>query len=452
MRKLSLMLFLVACGDDGVRHTPDAAPTHDGAADSPIADAAPNPVTIAAVFNGAPVAGVHVYFQNADSTLVLATTTDATGTASAVMAAGGYVTAINPYGAQNTDELDTFAGVKPGDHLVLHQAANAGSAMTVNVVAPSDGKLNNNVYSPCNTGGAGLAIPQVRGFLSAIENGQMTLSNCGSATDFLVIADDGTDYDYLYGSNMPVSDQGTVDLTGGTYSPTTVCTLTYTNLPSAQSLSIEADAIDPLGLIYIFGNETPSDQPTATIHIPTFPGESDVLQTTFNNIAFSRQILLDWGHLGSAFTTDVGARALNNMASYVTFDQPTHAGSATLDTSAGTAADFSLLFLSVTRTSLDKQWNWNIVAPFGASVALPVLPTDVFDYNVGSADSAGVNTWINGKVPGGYDAVRDLVLSAASPAELAIGGSGAATFVVSQRPLARTQPIAHPQFLRHRTR
>jgi len=451
MRKLSLMLFLIACGDDSARHTHDAAPQNDGAADSPMADAAPSPVTIAAVFNGTPVAGVHVYFQNADSTLVLATTTDATGTASAVMAPGGYVTAINPYGVQGQDEVDTFAGVKPGDHLVLHQDPGNGSAATVNVVAPSDGKPNTTVYSPCNTTGTGLAIPQVRGFLSAIENGQMTLQNCGSATDFLVIADDGVDYDYLYASNVAVADQGTVDLTGGTYSPTTVCTLTYTNLPSAQSLSIEADAIDPRGLIYAFGNETPSDQPTTTIHIPTFTGETDVLQTTFNNISFSRQILLDWGHLGSAFTTDVGARALNNLASFVTFDQPTHAGSATLDTSAGVAGDFSLVFLSVSRPTPDKQWSWNIAAPFGASVALPVLPTDVFDYNVGSADNAGVNAWINGKVPGGYDAIRDQVLSMTSPADLALGGSGAATFVVSQRPLARTQPQP-PHFLRHRTR
>ena len=79
MRHLCLLVCcLAACGDDSVRHTPDAAP-HDG----PVADMAPDgpplPVTITATNDGAPQAGVQVYFLDADSSLVLATTTDATG-------------------------------------------------------------------------------------------------------------------------------------------------------------------------------------------------------------------------------------------------------------------------------------------------------------------------------------------------------------------------------------
>jgi len=90
-----LVCCLIACGDDGVRHTPDAAP-HDG----PTADTGPDapalPVTLTVTVDGAPQGGVKVYFLNADSSVVLNTVTDATGTASAVMAAGGSVTALFP--------------------------------------------------------------------------------------------------------------------------------------------------------------------------------------------------------------------------------------------------------------------------------------------------------------------------------------------------------------------
>lgn len=448
MRKLSLVLFLVACGDDGVRHTPDAAHA-DGAPDSPV-DAAALPVTLTATYNGQPVAGVHVYFQNADSSVVLATTTDASGTASAVMQAGGFVTAINPYGAQGQDDLETFAGVKPGDHLVLHRALVPDATTTVNVSAPDEGVPGYSVYSPCNNAGATLAPPALLLATTVPVSGQISLSSCGSATDFLVVASDGTPTDYLYAANVAIADQGNVDLTAGTYAPVTNRALTYTNLPSAQSLSIENDVLDPLGIIYIAGAETPSDQPTATVAIPEFPGESDLLQTTFNNQTYSQQVLFDWGHLGAAFSTDVGARALNDFSGPPTFDVPTHAGSVGLG-SAGAAGDFSLFFMAISRPAPQHDWQWTIAAPFGATVSLPTLPTDVFDYNVGSGDSATINGWVNGKVPGGYDAVRALLLATTGPESLAIGSGGAATFVHSQAPtFVRATPA--PRVLRHRTR
>lgn len=117
MHRLSLLVVLVAaCSDDGVRHTPDAtlhdAPAlTDGAPDAPLL-----PVTIAVVNGDAAVAGVHVYFLNADSSVVLATTTDATGTASAVMAAGGSVTVVDPFatGQVSNHTIETFMAVTPG--------------------------------------------------------------------------------------------------------------------------------------------------------------------------------------------------------------------------------------------------------------------------------------------------------------------------------------------------
>src|SRR5262245_25587661 len=117
MRWLALVL-VAGCGDG--KHNPDAA------ADMTVMpDAATGPVTLTITKEGLPVAGVHVYFQNSNSTLVADATTDAAGHASADMAAGGFVTAINPFDTvqapTSDDDLRTFAGVKPGDQLVLDQ-------------------------------------------------------------------------------------------------------------------------------------------------------------------------------------------------------------------------------------------------------------------------------------------------------------------------------------------
>src|SRR5438067_10053739 len=62
------------------------------------ADAMPTSVTIAVTLNGMPVSNVPAYFQAADSTLAGAATTDAQGTAGAILATGGFVTVIEPEG------------------------------------------------------------------------------------------------------------------------------------------------------------------------------------------------------------------------------------------------------------------------------------------------------------------------------------------------------------------
>src|SRR5512143_11333 len=91
---LGLTACFVACGDDGNRHIVDAPLQTDGPSiDSPSL----LPVTLTITVNAMPYAGVHVYFQNTDSSVVAMAVTDVTGTASAVMAAGGYVTAVNPF-------------------------------------------------------------------------------------------------------------------------------------------------------------------------------------------------------------------------------------------------------------------------------------------------------------------------------------------------------------------
>jgi len=454
MRKLVLLLMVAACGDDGVRHTPDAAPHGDGPVtpDGPV-DAAGTPVTITTVrTGGVPVMGVHVYFQNADGTVVLATTTDATGTASAVMAAGGSVTAIDPYTPPpfggTFDSLFTFVGVKPGDHLQLTQPP-VQTAIQVTVGAPDvTGGVSYTAYSTCNKDGQQLTAPpppptRHPAVVAAPESATMSLFSCGATADFLIVAydDAGQASNMIYAPNIAVSDGGTVDLTASTYTAGMTRDYTFNNVPALRSLSVEDDLVSPMGRIYPALNETPSDtiNPTMTMTEPVFTGAGSLIQTSYSGAGgLDQQMLVDWGPWASTFTTDVGARALYDFNAPATFDPATHTASIGEDTTAGNAPDFTAVFLSAFRGS--RSWAWNVIAPHAASVTLPALPTDVFDFNIVAGDSPSVNGWATGKVPGGYDAVRGILFSTTGPQDLALGSTtGSATLVsTTQGPTTRT--------------
>src|SRR4029078_34509 len=114
----------------------------DAMVDAPI-DAAPLTVKLTVTRNGSPALQVQVYFQNADNSVVKSVKTDNNGEAEAVMVAGGSVTAINPFtpplpavlGLPRAEELRTFVGVKPGDHLFL-TLNDSPESTTVRVTLP----------------------------------------------------------------------------------------------------------------------------------------------------------------------------------------------------------------------------------------------------------------------------------------------------------------------------
>src|SRR5690349_19179862 len=87
---------LPACGgcndNDQNGHLADAPPMIDAAG-----DAANQPVTLTIINHGEPAKNVHVYFLQADGTVAANTHTDGAGVASAMVAAGGSVTAVKPF-------------------------------------------------------------------------------------------------------------------------------------------------------------------------------------------------------------------------------------------------------------------------------------------------------------------------------------------------------------------
>jgi len=104
-RAVAVVLGLVGACGDGIA-PPDAVPPIDGPAGRVTVRMGPSEA-----------ATVQVIFQNADSSLVLATRTGPDGTANAFMAPGGFVTVIED--GSFSKSLYTWAGVQPGDVLTL---------------------------------------------------------------------------------------------------------------------------------------------------------------------------------------------------------------------------------------------------------------------------------------------------------------------------------------------
>jgi len=448
MRKLSLLLFLVACGDDGVRHTPDATihdAAHDGAPDSP-ADAAAAAVTVTITSNGSAAPGVTVYFQNADNTLVMVETTDANGVASAVMAPGGYVTAVQPFlglaGTIPTDTLTTFIGVKPGDQLHIDKPLTTGFSINFTGARSTNNAVTDyGVFSPClDTGQSGTVN------LGSSGAAPLSLFNCGTTTDFVEIAYDGNGnpIEYVRATGVAVSQGATVDLTGQTFTATTTKSFTYTNVPAAWGIPSITDSLATIAGRQYVDQFSGSLTAATTRDLPAFSGAIDITASQMYNGRSGMEVFVDWDLFAATYTLDVGARALPDITGGPSYTAATHVITVP-EATGGVAPDFTRIAIAANR-SQTKYWNWTVVSPHATSVTLPTLPTTIYDYNLSATDNVNVTAMI-GQVPGGYDAVRGHLATFASVLQFIHSLSGSMT--VESSVLAFS---GKPAVLAHRTR
>jgi hypothetical protein len=415
MRKLSLLLFLFACGDDSARHTPDATvhdAAHDGAPDSP-ADAAPGAVTLTITSNGSAATGIAVYFQNADNSVVLATTTDANGAASAVMGPGGYVTAVQPFlglaGTIPTDTLDTFIGVKPGDQLHIDKPLQTGFQITFTGARSTNNAVTDyGVFSPCLDTGQGGTVN-----IGSAAAAPLTLFNCGTTTDFVEIAydDSGTPVEYLRATNVAVSSGGTVDLTGQTFAATTTKSFTYANVPNTWGIPTITDSLASISGRQYVDQFSGSLTAATTRALPAFGGAIDITASQMYDGMSGMEVFVDWGAFATTYTLDVGARALPDFTGGPSYAAATHQITVP-EAAGGVTPDFTRIAITANR-SQTKYWNWTVVSPHATTITLPTLPTTIYDYNLASTDSFNMTAMI-GQVPGGYDAVRGHLATFAS--------------------------------------
>lgn len=454
------LLALTACGDDGVHHLADAPPQQrDASVDAP---PVPEPVTLALVSAGAPVAGATVWFQADDATEIATTTTDASGVASALMPHGGYVTTVDPFPlpadviADGYHRVNTFTGVKPGDHLVLTDPnpVTAPAPPTFTITLPVDataayydiytdcGANVNSIYDPPVTAKRAPAAAAVAG-----PSATFSLYGCTATTaTFVVVTEDASTFaasHFFVAPNVAI-DQPTVDLTASTYAPVDAATFHLKNLPDLfGGANVDVDYLGTAGLFATSWSDTrgygTATGGAADVTLPVLPAATG-LRVERAELAsnFGLHQLVRWGAAADAdggSTWDLAGLPLVDFSTNPTFDPATNMATWTAGTTGATPDAYYARF-RVDRyvqdgsgnVTTNAYWDWSIVGPYtGAAIAPPALTGAAADYNVTSTDSVFVNDIVLGKLPGGYDLVRahafDL-LGAGNFAALAQGAAG----------------------------
>ena len=428
-------LALVGCGDDGSNNRPPDAPRgsgDDGAVpDGPLAA---QPVAITITSGGLPMHDVAVYFQKADSSLVAKVMTDATGSASQLMDAGGFVTVVDafyniqlargsvrPGGNRASHDLHTWAGVKPGDHLRLSDTGFGSS--TVNVTVPA-----NAVASSISLYAAG-GDPSFGAYANFVDPRTLmgTASVYGglTTTDFLVVTADEGMGQFIYAPNTAVANDVTIP---GPYVANTQATFTLTNVPDVGTVSGNTYLATPRGAIW--ETELAADVSSGGVMFNfTRPAPTDVTAILDSRVStaddVAAQYFIDWKPIAAATTFDYENRTLAKFdaAHPPMCDHPTNALT-WMESAGGVVPDLLVADIIVTRIAPDfLSWQWEVTAPHSAiGVAYPVLPTDAAQYNQVADDNCSIGSVRLAKVPGGYDAVRAGVLSGSF---LALAGSTA---------------------------
>jgi hypothetical protein len=439
------LLVLTACGEVSSTIV-DAASidgqTTDGGTDLDAASATAVQLTVRTA-NGPVRAGVPVYFQNADSTVVAMHLTGVDGIASQVMAPGGSVTAlIEGSIVGNIDSVHTYSGVKPGDHLQL--AVNPPFiGIAVDVTFPS---LNSYTHYRVDTGCGG-----TEQFLTSTPTSTVTLPvnlfACGVATDFVITTDngDGGPQSMLVASNVAVADGTAVTLTGA-YAAAVNTTVSVDGLStSAGAFELGQAWVSPRGQFFQASGTVDAlgGAATASLTTPTTAvGQGVVISTArvpFGGI--SGPVIAEVGVSGDHAIHAAGL-TLHPFATTPQFDQTSHAISWTED-ATGATPDLSYINLQVSRSATETQWTWEMVAAHQTTMTLPVVPTDVADINVASNDFVILNGVATATGPGGYDAMRPIALGRDSLEALAavVGSGQRVVFEVLQPQLGRPMPF-----------
>lgn len=396
MRTLFLVLALAACGDSHL--APDAAVDPD-VANPP--DAASPTVSLAAPLSPS---NSRVYFQNADSTLVMSATLDPDGNASAVMAAGGFVTLVEPDGQDFA--VTTWAGVKPGDQLVFDRVPRVfvSTSITIPVDVGHD-VTHYIVYSTC--GGYAMGAQPPSDTTVAV---MLRFASCPSV-DLMVMGVDANEHAKVsfYVPDQLLTPNGSLDLSSKTYSPTVPRTYTVTNNPNPTlEIHVAHDywtakrvMSGQPGLFSITGNPATGSQ-----DLPALPaGGFDSVEFK-QNLPHAQLKLIDWGGTGADFAFDWTSSVLPQLQTSPQYDFASHTVTWTT-VPGGATPDFGGAMLGVRRGGV--RWTWENFGPSTDSATFPILPTDLADLNVVASDMMSIEYIDLLKTPGGWDAARPII-------------------------------------------
>ena len=256
----------------------------------------------------------------------------------------------------------------------------------------------------------------------------MTLAGCNGFADVLVQTFDGNGQpiSWFYHPDVAVSDQQAITLTDPYVTTATDVTMMFTNVPAAYSgVAFDNTLVSPRGPVVRSNLATTTAAGTASVMFsrPPIAGAISVtaIHPTPTNTIGSH-ILVEWGAQTVA-SFDLAGALLPLYATPPTFAIATHAVSWT--SGSGAAPDFVVAEVYAERFTdpPNAAWRWRIVAPYATTVALPVLPAAVAEYNMVAGDGPlpdgpSVDVLTTAKVPGGYDAVRARLQSLRTPTDL----------------------------------
>jgi hypothetical protein len=378
--------MLAACGDS--IHLPEV----DAAIEDDL-----GLVTVTVRSDNISVRDLLVYFQSADSQVVLSTTTDGSGVANAFMRDGGFVTVIDV--ASGNPAIYTYAGVKPGDQLVLDlRTSRDGRRVKTEIAVPTDpGSRFYELVASCAFGGP------VELFPAPPEHAFITLLGCKDRENILIRASDdlGTSR-FLFAADVDLAGAGPL-IIGGSYQAPRAATLSATHVPAAITDLFVTQQLAGIPL-------TTASQPSLAI----VDGEAQIgiaLPVADGAQLVTRLDAFDTG-VGNQHIIQVGPNASTEvdlhggLRAYTSRPQldPTTSSIRWTEDTTGVVASYV-----VTRLNFfgpEGSWQWAVFGPRSEDpvVRLPVLPRK--ELTPTDAESVQIFTLISVASDGGYDRVR----------------------------------------------
>jgi hypothetical protein len=261
----------------------------------------------------------------------------------------------------------------------------------------------------------------------------------------------------IHKDNIALTDEATIDLTDLTYTAAESATFQYTDAPANfGSFGLASVLLSSHGqqfAIFSDGSFDAGTGITPPINRPVVDNDLQLTAGSFNTNTARHQVL-EWGPSTATYSKSLAGVLLAEYATFPTYDVATK--SITWTVGAGADPDFAIARTRFSRPDGKGSinWDWEIVAPLGTeeSIRYPVLPAPDDDYNPTAQDSGqDVFSLTTAKYPGGYDAIRETVLSIDSgnadlPSGIVTGATGTVVIEDLQFLTKRTPPrdLLHP--------
>lgn len=402
----ALLVAFGGCGDGRV--------TADGAI---APDVAGGLVSIQFLSHLSNLGGQTVYFQNADSSLVLAGRTNTDGRANAFMAPGGIVTLAVT--RANLVALFTQFDVQPGDEIVIDERTTTRDAPETRFLVRVPLDPSSTFYDLTTSCGSA----DIRG--AELGPVQISLADCGARADMLVRSF-GDGIGYIYRDDVELQPAATVTF-AGPYRPFVTSTIVangidpsvielhivYALISGTRELHREDAIINPTAGMSSASVQAPvPDDGLAMIRIGPSPTG-----------ALAAQHVIEWGPSKQANVVDVSA-SLRPILERPRIDLAQQAV-VWAESTTGEVPDAVLATFQWSPAGSFQNYQWTVVAPRTeeAILRLPILPRDEL-----VPQGVLIDPYIFATISsdGGYHRIRPRILGAWSPGRVwpTDGGSG----------------------------